>query len=270
MVPCASVEELLTAPEGRYLSGRTWLFFCAPAGLVGTLVSGSPDEAAMRRLTEVYTAYGRMRAGDRPRGTLFDASGLEFADASSFRVLVDYFAAHAGPLAPLIDKLAVVHGGGYAGAVVAGFRDVVRLRPSVRVFAARADALAWLGHADADSVAAIDALARLLDGGDPWLCELRARLRGSLVDADAPRLARELGMSRRSLQRRLQDAGTSFQRELQRMQIEVASQRLVSTDEKVTAIALDVGCGTLQHFCQLFRRHIGETPTEFRRRHRGG
>ena len=67
-----------------------------------------------------------------------------------------------------------------------------------------------------DAAATLTELERELDGVEPWMRGLRARLRSSLGDARPARIARELGLSQRSLQRRLQEAGSSFQRDRMR------------------------------------------------------
>ena len=77
-----------------------------------------------------------------------------------------------------------------------------------------------------------------------------------------------LGVSERSLQRQLRQEGTSFRREVDAARIRAARTLLADTDQKITVIALEVGCATLQHFSALFRRMTGETPSEWRARQR--
>jgi len=43
---------------------------------------------------------------------------------------------------------------------------------------------------------------------------------------------------------------------------------LADTNEPLTNIALEVGCASLQHFSALFRKHVGEAPSSWRKRHR--
>lgn len=43
-----------------------------------------------------------------------------------------------------------------------------------------------------------------------------------------------------------------------------ASRLLRETNQSVIEIALSVGYATHSHFTQLFRRHVGQTPTQRR------
>ena len=80
--------------------------------------------------------------------------------------------------------------------------------------------------------------------------------------------ARRLGRSERSLQRDLQQAGTTFRGELEAARVELARALLVDTDLKIDSVARKVGCASAAHFATLFRRVAGETPSAYRERHR--
>ena len=71
-------------------------------------------------------------------------------------------------------------------------------------------------------------------------------------------------MSERTLQRRLRDADTSYQDQLNQARIRAAQKLLLDTDTPITTIALEVGCSSPQHFSALFRRLVGETPSDYR------
>ena len=111
-------------------------------------------------------------------------------------------------------------------------------------------------------------LVMQLMGQSPLLGELHRVLRHRLVDASLTDVARELGMSERTLQRRLREAGTSFQSELNTVQVRTAQALLLESDAKLTAVAVEVGCASLQHFSSLFRKMTGESPSAWRARHR--
>ena len=76
-------------------------------------------------------------------------------------------------------------------------------------------------------------------------------------------IAKELGMSPRSLQRRLSDEGVRFAelREQARLRRAVV---LVESGAKVETIAREVGFASTSHFIQWFRKHNGQTPGERR------
>jgi len=69
----------------------------------------------------------------------------------------------------------------------------------------------------------------------------------------------------RTLQRRLAEAGTRFATELGRARVAKAQHLMRTTDLKLSAIALDIGCATQSSFSDLFRRITGRTPSEWRR-----
>ena len=76
--------------------------------------------------------------------------------------------------------------------------------------------------------------------------------------------ARRLGLSERTLQRRLDEERTSWKEEVRAARVERAKILLTDTDAKISAIAAEVGCATSQSFSALFRRSTGHTPGEFR------
>ena len=79
-------------------------------------------------------------------------------------------------------------------------------------------------------------------------------------------MARELGLSVRTLQRRLTNHNTSFEGEVRQERMKVAERLLAETETAITTIALDLGFATAQHFATSFNQHAGETPTAFRSR----
>jgi AraC-like DNA-binding protein len=70
----------------------------------------------------------------------------------------------------------------------------------------------------------------------------------------------------RTLQRRLADAGASYERLRERSRFGTATRLLASTDATVLEIALDVGYSDHAHFTRAFRRWTGVPPREFRRK----
>jgi len=73
-----------------------------------------------------------------------------------------------------------------------------------------------------------------------------------------------LQLTRRTLQRRLYEAGTSFQKMVIRTRIRFAQKLLSETQVPVTQVASDVGFATLQAFSSAFRRETGLSPTNYR------
>jgi len=94
---------------------------------------------------------------------------------------------------------------------------------------------------------------------------LRQR-RGSLPPSIAV-VARSLGMSVRSLQRRLREEGTSFQEVLDGIRKALALGRLREARVEADELAFVLGFSHINSFYRAFRRWTGMTPVEYSRRH---
>jgi len=79
------------------------------------------------------------------------------------------------------------------------------------------------------------------------------------------RISSVLGVSARTLQRRLAQKGTSFADELERMRREMAARLLADRNLAVTEVAFLLGYSEPSTFYRAFRRWKGVTPLEFRR-----
>lgn len=77
--------------------------------------------------------------------------------------------------------------------------------------------------------------------------------------------ARMLDMHRRTLNRRLQDRGTTFQAVLDSVRAEVAFQLLESTSASLDDIASTLGYASVSPFMRAFGRWTGTTPGRWRR-----
>ena len=104
--------------------------------------------------------------------------------------------------------------------------------------------------------------------GEPPVMEAQ-QLRGLLqsCDNDFPdvyRAARSLGMSSRTLSRRLSRAGTSYSEILNDVRMARAAQ-LMRVGWPIHAIGMQVGYSDASNFRRAFKRWTGQTPESFRR-----
>jgi AraC-like DNA-binding protein len=99
-----------------------------------------------------------------------------------------------------------------------------------------------------------------------FLAEVRRVVRAELARGTAtlPRAARLLGMSRRTLQRRLEEEGTSFQRLVDQAREELARSYVADASISLTRIASALGYADERPFLRAFRRWTGLTPTAYR------
>lgn len=106
------------------------------------------------------------------------------------------------------------------------------------------------------------------DPDDPFLRDTRAAIRralpgGSLTIDD---LAAEVGISRRTLQRRLSAHGSSFKRVLQEVREEQSRRYLDDPRLAITEIALLLGYSDQASFSNAFKSWCGCAPSEYRQR----
>lgn len=128
-----------------------------------------------------------------------------------------------------------------------------------------------LGTADATAASALEAEAiRLRDVLAPrssFLDVVRAGILRGLREPSSglSELARELGISERSVQRRLGEHGTSLRALIDDVRKE-AALRLLEKGVSTTEIAFEVGFARPQAFHKAFVRWTGQTPGAFRAR----
>jgi AraC-like DNA-binding protein len=82
---------------------------------------------------------------------------------------------------------------------------------------------------------------------------------------DLSLVAEIAGMSPRSLQRRLQQSGSSYSEVLQEARFDLARSLLDDPGAKIIDVAMTAGYESQQHFTRAFRRFTGVTPTRYRR-----
>lgn len=252
------LDDFRASAVGAFLVGKDFVYAVPDAGLSAMILRGRPDEASFRALVAALWLDGAVHV------SMFDASAVTGVDPAGFAFVTGFVHAHRAAFARSIARQALVIAEGLPGAALAGFSALFEFPYPVERFTRRDAALAWLGRPDAAAaLAAAD--AGLASAAAPIVTQLRTQLAASwqLSLAEA---ARQLGVSERSLQRHLHEAGSSFQLEVAEARVAVARRLLADTDAKVTAIALEVGCATSQSFSAMFRRHTGETPSAYRAR----
>jgi len=77
-------------------------------------------------------------------------------------------------------------------------------------------------------------------------------------------VARELGLSARTLHRRLSDEATSFQRVLDGVRRDAAVRGLLERERQLKTIATEVGFSDMRSFRRAFKRWTGASPLQFR------
>lgn len=244
----------------RWLGVATALFLFV-SGLTGALIAWDHEIDALLNPT-----FFHARTDGPALPPLELARRVEAADPRGFAVIERYVREEHEALGRAVTKLAIVRPDGLLGAITAGFFGVTPPPYPVEVFDDRRRAVEWLGESGAvlDEIATEEERAT---GTPPLLRDLRALLEKKLGDDPSlATVAKTLGLSERSLQRKLGEHDTTFQGEVNAARVRAAKRLLRDTNASLTQIAFDVGCASLASFSALFRRATGTTPSAWRQR----
>jgi len=106
------------------------------------------------------------------------------------------------------------------------------------------------------------------EAADPFLIDVRAAIRRALPNGSptVDELAQDIGISRRTLQRRLSALGASFKQILQEVREEQSQRYLDDPRLAITEIALLLGYSDQASFSNAFKSWCGCAPSEYRLR----
>ncbi|MFZ5446514.1 MAG: helix-turn-helix transcriptional regulator [Myxococcota bacterium] len=255
------LDDFLRSPRGACFLGRSVAFWNLGA-VAGWRVWGAPQVEDGRQLTScIDTLY----AEGAPRyWSLVDLRSLESVAEPGFEVLRAWVERRRKVMARRLVRQAVVRPRGLVGAMVSGFYVQLEALHAVRLFDDVTSAARWLAPED---TAALKTLTRAFAQPPVTpgaLDSLRAWLHQNCQRAELSMAARALGVSPRTLQRRLREAKTTFLAQLRVVRVELAQRLLRETDWKLAAIAQEVGFDSSQRLATSFRRHTQLTPSAFR------
>ena len=263
----STLEEFAAEPIGRYFAGETFVHFCASSRLWGVILWGRADVHHAQQLGRSLVL--ELGPAIPPHCSLVDVSRIEGGDPRAFGLAGRYITHHRTTLETQVERMALVRPGGIDGALVAGAYDILPRPYPVRLFLDVASAFAWIDP-QADAVAGAAMLSAMYAEASSTpkdVGALRALLDSRLDGMPIAKAARELGLSGRTLQRKLGEAGTTYKDELADARVRAAKRLLLETSAPLTTIAFEVGCSSLQMFSALFRRRTNESPSAFRARH---
>lgn len=258
-----SLDEYVRSPVGRWTSGDGWVHFClTDPWLAGALFWGTLGAHALSEVLRCANATGR--AVPEAHAAFVDGRRVLSIDAAAFAPASSYVLEHRARLQKTVAALAGVRPLGLFGAVAEGFFRVVPAPYPVAVFAERGEALRWLGcEAHAMDLDDIERFALPKDGDD-FLERVHGAIATDLVTASAADVARSLGVSTRTLQRRLREAGSTFQHEVTVVRVRAAQRMMTESDHTLARIAQDAGFASAATFSVAFRKLVGQSPREWR------
>jgi AraC-like DNA-binding protein len=135
---------------------------------------------------------------------------------------------------------------------------------SFRMALAREDWQLPLRRSDARLTELLQQQLALADAPNAGLLtSLRALLRERLPDVEQAALA--LGLSRRSLQRKLSAAGTTFEQQRDQVRRDLAEALLLRSQLSLREVAERLGFAEQASFTRAFQRWTGSTPSSLRR-----
>lgn len=266
LIAAPTYDVFLANPLGHYFVGGQLIAWAASPTLIGFTLWGSPTEAEVESIT---------RPIDLPRpssiapkcNVLVNVRRVTSVDFATFEHLIAVTRQRLTAYESRIARQAIVRPHGLIGAVAEGFANLVGPRYGWRVVDSTDRALEWLGAASMPVREQVDHLERLADearGLSPELARLRAWFTSQPSTFTIDNASRALHLSRRSLQRMLLAAGTSFREESERHTLALAVRYLRETDYKVEVIARRLGFANPSSFAVFLRRHTGETPRQLR------
>lgn len=263
----ADIDEFLAAPQRAAYAGRTFAF-CNLDTLRGFRIWGEPRLEEVKQLADCLAAVISNTAGSPEHYSLVDLRAIESVPSACFKVFLDFSRATREQVATQVVRQAVVRPSGLMGAVCSGFNKLLRPRHQVRHFDSLGAAARWLDPPDADELEVFVAALEM-----PRVASISAELKrwlsANLQDPSPAAAARALGVSLRTMQRRLNSEDTSFQSLLRQERIEAAQRLLVDSGLKMSAIALEVGFPSSQQLATSFKDVTSMTPSEYQARSRG-
>jgi AraC-like DNA-binding protein len=258
-------QDFWQEPTGSCIAGRRYVFFCATRDLWGYRIWGDLDESDVVSLRDMVAS--ELVHHVPLHASYIDIRGVKSIHESFYPVALAFIGEHGTRLSSLIRSMAVLRPRGLVGAIAEGIPTQLSFPHPFKSVAQPEEALRFLGVEAPTLPEDLDAIQAQLEATPPLLQRVR-----SLLEASPGRLplgvaAKAVGLSPRTLQRNLSELGTTFQHEVNRAQVGCA-QKLLRGDAKLSTIAIEVGCPSLQHFSTLFRRMTGQTPSAWRKERR--
>jgi AraC-like DNA-binding protein len=260
----ASLGDFLASSRGAWLRSDSFVYFHAHSGLTGYCLWADPEGEELEVLTSIISASLELER----HPSIVDGREVREPPTRLYTLLMRLVTEESPRLSSSVDRLALVPPPGLTGAATAGFFSVVKAPYPVEIFEELTPALEWLGQ-PADLARELDDLIAASRGVPAFLHRMRAHIEETLHQPAIREIARKLGMSERTLHRRLTDQGTSFGDEVGRARVNAAKSLLRDTDMPVSRIGLEVGCASGSSFSILFRKREGTTPTAYRAATRG-
>ncbi len=259
---CASRDELFRDPHRCWVSFGSGVFWCLDPTLCGFVVWGRPSLDDTRALTRILDGHQHLA----PRfDVVQDGRLIEAVDGDALAHLLEWLRANGGIFDDHVARRIAVLPVGAPGLTLLGIQPLLELGGPLTIVTDAGEGFRALRPDDGDEVLAeVDAAVHAARATPAPLLALRAALAAAHGDLELAAAARRIGVSSRTLQRVLADAGVSFRSEQADARFRVAVE-LLQGDDKVVAVAARLGLSE-DGLTNLVRARTGLTPGELRRR----
>ena len=254
-------------PRGHIVAADNVAIFSfgePPQAVEGLSLWGSPSNSDVDVID--LTLRAESDAPSRPRGWLVDLRRLDCIDLRVFSKLSSVLAPRCRLSRLRADRHAVLRSDGAAGVLAVELVAALSHGCPVRSFVDAREALGWIGVNEPSLVDQLERVYGCAHAQEGLLAALRKVLESSTAIA-VGEAARRIGVSQRTLQRRLRELGTGFQRELDVARFEAAKRLMRATRRPLKCIAVEAGYVSPQHFSSAFHRHTGMSPRRWRATH---
>lgn len=241
-------------PGARFVREDQWLYFALSPEVRGYALFGRVTRDGVHDLV----SFMESELASASHAVVAHLGQVEAAEPGCFEVLANFVRTNRKELKRVVTSAVIVRPDGYTGAIVSGFFGVVTPPFPTRVFASLSEALSAV-HVASDALNTVLDQARRSNTVRALANYLDAAEHPSLDDAAAA-----LGLSRRTLQRRLHAADTAFGSLVVQHRIERGTHLLTQTEWSVTRIAIELGYTSSQQFSRAFRSIHHVSPTTYR------
>ncbi len=261
----ANRQELFRDPAGHWWTTGQTVLWVRSLELCGVVCWGRPGAAEAREMLAGFDGFKYLA----PQfDVILDGSMVEGLELEALGLVMEWLRRNQVLFDRNVRRRVGVIPPGVPGLALSGLTTIIGIQAPVLVTSDAREGFRSIASDDGDALhAEISGIVARCRGVPPQLLALRralAETHGALGLGDA---ARQLGLSARSMQRLLSDAGSSFRAEQADARFRAASE-LLESDDKLAAVASKLGLSE-DGLTLLVRGRTGLTPAELRKRIRG-
>lgn len=239
---------------------RCFCYWQSAAGIHGTICWGKATEQDVVELAQIFDTV--LRSPLAAQSSILDIRAVEAFSSIAFKRLVHALTHRRSAWQTGVGRQAVLHASTFPAGTILGAFQIATSGYEVAAFDEPRAAFEWAGVPKAERD--VETLrASLLEPADV-VRRVRVALEAEERQLSAAALARALGLSTRSLQRHLAQAGTSIRAERTAHVLARAERLLEGTEYDLEAIAAMLGLSSPGRLVALFRAERKTTPGAWR------